>query len=168
MKPVRVTVNDKMQKGYVYLRTRPTGRDFHPGFQPQLTPKQMLKLGVFGGKYMTDCRREFPASWFKNAKLCAERHEPSLNYFGVNASQPLSVWRKKGWIYHDDPRGWVQWYCRYYSGRRCQDDLRQIKRWRAVRRHVAQVKMNCSPRDLSCRRRQRQALLHWAYDSRKI
>ena len=168
MKPVRVTVNDKMQKGYVYLRTRPMGRDFRPGFKPQLTPKQMLKLGVFGGKYMTDCGREFPASWFKNAKLYAKRHEPSLNYFAVNASQPLSVWRKKGWIYPDDPRGWFQWYCRYYSGRRCEDDLRQIKRWCAVRRHIAQVKRNCSPRDLSCRRRQRQALLHWAYDSRKI
>jgi hypothetical protein len=116
------------------------GRDSRPGFKPELTPKQMLELGVFGGKYMTDCRREFPASWFKKAKLCAERHEPSLNYFGVNASQPLSVWRKKGWIYHDDPRGWFQWYCRYYSGRRCGDDLRQIKRWRAVRRHLAQVK----------------------------
>lgn len=168
MKPVRVTVNDKMQKGYVYLRSRPMGRDFRPGFRPQLTPKQMLKLGVFGGKYMTDCGREFPASWFKNAKLCAERHEPLLNYFGVNASQLLSVWREKGWIYYDDPRGWFQWYCRYYFGRRCQDDLRQIRRWRAMRRHVVQVKRNCSPRDLSCRRRQRQALLHWGYDSRKI
>jgi len=168
MKPVRATVKDKMQKGYVYLRTRPMGRDFRPGFKPQLTPKQMLKLGVFGGKYMTDCGREFPASWFKNAKLCAERHQPSLNYFGVNASQPLSVWREKGWIYPDDPRGWFQWYCRYYSGRRCEDDLRQIRRWRAVRRHIAQVKRNCLPHDLSCRRRQRQALLHWAYDSSKI
>jgi len=168
MKPVRVTVHDKMQKGYVYLRTRPMGRDFRPGFKPQLTPTEMLKLGVFGGKYMTDCSREFPASWFKNAKLCAKRHEPSLNYFAVKASQPLSVWREKGWIYPDDPRGWFQWYCRYYSGRRCEDDLRQIRRWRAVRRHIAQVKRNCSPHDLSCRRRQRQALLHWAYDSRKI
>ena len=168
MKPVRVTVHDKMQKGYVYLRNRPMGRDFRPGFKPQLTPTEMLKLGVFGGKYMTDCSREFPASWFKNAKLCAKRHEPSLNYFAVNASQPLSVWREKGWIYPDDPRGWFQWYCRYYSGRRCEDDLRQIRRWRAVRRHIAQVKRNCLPHDLSCRRRQRQALLHWAYDSRKI
>jgi hypothetical protein len=103
MKPVRVKVNDKMQKGYVYLRSRPMGRDFRPGFRPQLTPKQMLKLGVFGGKDMTDCGREFPASWFKNAKLCAKRHEPSLNYFGVNASQLLSIWREKGWIYYDDP-----------------------------------------------------------------
>ena len=168
MKPVRVEVNDLMQKNYVYFRTKPMGRAFRAGFNPELTPRQMLELGVFGGKYMTDCRKEFPASWFKKAKLCPEPHEASLNFFGVNASQPLSVWRRKGWIYHEDPRGWFQWYCRYYSGRRCLDDLRQIKRWRAVRRHLAQLKKNCARGDLTCRRRQRQALLHWAYDSRKI
>jgi len=168
MKPVRVKVNDKMQKNYVYWRTKPMSRAFRPGFKPQLTPKQMLQLGVFGGKYMNDCRKEFPASWFKKAKLSTRRHDPALNYFGVNASQPLSVWEKKGWIYEEDPRGWFQWYCRYYSGRRCPDDLRQIARWRAVRRHVAQLKKNCARGDLECRRRQRQALLHWAYDSRKM
>jgi hypothetical protein len=168
MKPVRVVVRDKMQKGYVYLRTKPMGREFRAGFKPELTPKQMLALGVFGGKYLTDCRKEFPASWFARAKLSPERSRAWLNYFGVNASQPLEVWRKKGWIYPEDPRGWFQWYCRYYSGRRCQDDLRQIKRWRAVRRHVAQVRKNCARCDLNCRPRQRQALLHWAYDARKI
>jgi hypothetical protein len=168
MKPQRVRVYDKMQKGYVYWRTKPAGRDFRSDFRPEVTPKQMLELGVFGGKYMTDCRCEFPANWFRKAKLCSERHKPSLNFFGVNASKPLAVWQRKGWIYHEDPRGWFQWYCRYYSGRRCVDDLRQIKRWRAVRRHIAQLKKHCARGDLSCRRRQRQALLHWAYDSRKI
>ena len=168
MKPKQVLVNDMMQKGYVYWRTKPMGREFRPGFKPELTPRQMLALGVFGGKYMTDCRKEFPASWFTRAKLSPDRHRAALNYFAVNASQPLEVWRKKGWIHPDDPRGWFQWYCRYYSGRRHEDDLRQIKRWRAVRRHVAQLKKNCAARDLDCRRRQRQALLHWAYDSRKI
>jgi hypothetical protein len=128
----------------------------------------MLTIGVFGGKYMTDCREEFPADWFAHAKLCPERHEPSLNFFGVNASQPLSVWRQKGWIHTDDPRGWFQWYCRYYSGRRHPDDERQIHRWRAIQRHVSQLKKYCARGDLSCRRRQRQALLHWAYDSRVI
>src|SRR3954469_24323811 len=98
MKPVRVKVNDKMQKNYVYIRTKPMGRAFRTGFNPQLTPKQMLAFGVFGGKYMNDCRKEFPASWFKKAKLSMERHDPKLNYFGVNASQPLAVWKKKGWI----------------------------------------------------------------------
>jgi hypothetical protein len=168
MNTVRVEVNEKMQKGYVYVRTKPMGRAFRPGFAPELTPKQMLELGVFGGKYMTDCRKEFPASWFKRAKLSPDRARASLNYFGVNASQPLSEWRRKHWIHPDGPRGWFQWYCRYYCGRRSQDDLRQIARWRAVRRHVAQLKKHCKPRDLNCRRRQRQALLHWAYDSRRI
>ena len=168
MKPIRVEVNDLMQKKYVYYRTKPVGRGFRFDFRPQLSPKQMLRLGVFGGKYMNDCRSEFPKDWFTRAKLSRTRHNPALNFFGVNASQPLSVWRDKGWIYHEDPRGWFQWYCRYYMGRRCVDDERQIKRWRAVRRHIAQLKKNCRPGDLGCRRKQRQALLHWAYDSRKI
>ena len=163
-----VIVDDLMQSGYAYELTEPAGRNFHPGFGPELTPKEMLELGVFGGKYMTDCRDEFPARWFAEARLCADRHDPTLNFFGVNASQPLSVWRKKGWIYEEDPRGWFQWYCRYYMGRRCPDDQRQIKRWRAIRRHVAQVRKHCIARDYTCRPRQRQALLHWAFDSRKI
>lgn len=168
MKPIRVVVTDKMQRKYVYYRTEPAGKNFHPEFKPQLTPKQMLELGVFGGRYMTDCTKEFPDDWFDDARLCAEKHDPVLNHFGVNASQPLSVWREKGWIHEDDPRGWFQWYCRYYMGRRCDDDERQIKRWKAVKRHVAQIRKNCQRGDLKCRRRQRQALLHWAYDSRKI
>jgi len=157
-----------MQRGYVYYRTEPIGRNFAPDFTPELTPKEMLALGVFGGKYLTDCRREFPASWFRRAKLCSSNHDPALNYFGVNASQRLAVWRRSGWIRAQDPRGWFQWYCRYYMGRRSPDDKRQIRRWRAIARHVAQIRAHCEPRDLDCRRRQRQAVLHWAYDSRKI
>ena len=168
MKPIRVEVNDLMQHGYVYTLTKPAGRNFHPDFRPELTPKELLELGVFGGKYMTDCAAEFPADWFEYARLCPGRHDPALNLFGVNASQPLSVWRAKGWIFHEDPRGWFQWYCRYYLGRRCPDDDRQIRRWRAVRRHVAQLEKHCRRGDLDCRRRQRQALLHWAYDPRRI
>ena len=168
MRKRRVEVNDKMQSNYVYFCTEPIGKNFHPDFKPELTPQEMLELGVFGGKYMTDCRKEFPASWFRRAKLSPTRRDPKFNYFGLNASVPLSVWRIKGWIYHEDPRGWFQWYCRYYMGRRCPDDERQIKRWRAIRRHIAQIKKNCPPRELECRPKQRQALLHWAYDSRKI
>ena len=117
---------------------------------------------------MTDCRREFPKSWFARAKLAQGKRDDALNYFGVDASQPLSEWRRKGWIHKEDPRGWFQWYCRYYMGRRTEDDERQIKRWKAFRRHVRQIQKHCEPGDLLCRRRQRQALLHWAYDSRKI
>jgi hypothetical protein len=164
----RVVVNDRMQRGYVYVCAEPRGRNFSPDFKPELTPADMLRMGVFGGKYMTDCRREFPASWFRHAKLCSTHHDPTLNYFGVNASQPLSEWRKKGWVSGQDPRGWFQWYCRYYQGRRSSDDERQIRRWRAVRRHAAAIRKHCEPGDLECRKRQRQALLHWAYDSRKI
>ena len=164
-----VIVNDRMQRGYRYVCTAPVGRDFDPAFEPELTPSQMLELGVFCGKYMTDTRDEFPRSWFIRAKLSPDRRDCSLNFFGVDASLPLSAWRKKGWLHPDDPRGWFQWYCRYFMGRRMPgEDLRQVKRWKAMRRHVTQIQRNCEPGDLFCRRRQRQALLHWAYDSRKI
>ncbi len=166
----KITVNDKMQQRYAYTLVEPTGRNFDPAFKPDLTPKEMLALGVFGGKYMTDCKKEFPQSWFTDAKLSPKKRDAGLNYFKVNASQPLSVWRKKGWINeHHDPRGWFQWYCRYYYGRRlAEEDARQIKRWRQIKRHVAQVKKNCHKGDFDCRPRQRQALLHWAYDARKL
>ncbi len=164
-----VHVNDLMQKNYQYTLTEDEGKNFHSEFKPELNPKQMLSMGIFGGKYMTDCINEFPKDWFSHAKLCHEFHNPALNFFGVNASQPLSVWREKGWIYPEDPRGWFQWYCRYYRGRRLLfEDQRQIKRWKAIRRHIAQIQHNCMQGDLSCRKVQRQALLHWAYDSRKI
>jgi hypothetical protein len=163
-----ITVDDKMQRGYTYELHEPTGKNFDEGFEPELTPKQMLALGVFGGKYLNDCREEFPASWFAGAKLSPERKNPKLNFFGVDASQSLKEWRRKGWIHPDDPRGWFQWYCRYYLGRRSLDDERQIRRWRQMTRHVAQIRHKCEPGDLDCNRRQRQALLHWAYDSRKI
>ena len=163
----RVIVNDLMQRGYEYDLTASAGR-FPPGFRPELSPKEMLSLGVFGGKYMTDCRSEFPASWFAKARLCHEFHDPDLNFFGVDASQSLATWRRNGWIYHEDPRGWFQWYCRYYVGRRCPDDERQVRRWRAMKRHASQVRNFCGRGNPGCRPRQRQALLHWAYDSRRI
>lgn len=164
----KVVVNDLMQKGYVYYLTEPVGKNFDSRFKPELTPKEMLELGVFGGKYMTDCRKEFPKDWYVKAKISHEFSNPELNYFKVNASKPLSYWIAKGWIYFEDPRGWFQWYCRYYMGRRCVDDPRQIKRWLAMKRHINQLKKNCPKQVLDCRRKQRQALLHWAYDSRKM
>ena len=169
MRKRTITVNDTMQKGYRYVLSAGVGRGFDPQFKPQLTPAEMLRLGVFGGKYMTDCRREFPKSWFTRARLSPRGRDKALNFFGVDASQPLSEWRRKGWLHSDDPRGWFQWYCRYYMGRRTPDeDARQIGRWKAIRRHVRQIQKNCEPGDLLCRRRQRQALLHWAYDSRNF
>ena len=168
-----VIVKDKMQHGYRYKAVEPVGKNFAFDFEPELTPKEMLEIGVFGGRYMRDCKKEFPKNWFSKAKLYPEGlpgHDPKINFFGTDASQPLSVWREKGWINDkEDPRGWFQWYCRYYMGRRLpEEDAKQIKRWKAIRRHVAQVIKNCRPGDLSCRKKQRQALLHWAYDSRRM
>jgi len=166
--PIEVIVHDKMQKGYRYERVAPVGEAFDAEFRPELTPGEMLALGVFGGCYMTDCCDEFPENWFAKAKLSPGRHDKQLNHFGVLAGQPLAEWRRKGWIHPEDPRGWFQWYCRYHMGRRMADDARQIGRWRAFARHAAQVRAHCEPGDPFCRPRQRQALLQWAYDSRGI
>jgi hypothetical protein len=163
-----VHVSDKFQNDYVYQCIEPVGKNFDSEFTPDLSPQEMLELGVFGGKYLNDCQNEFPKSWFSKAKLSSKFKDISLNYFAVDASQPLSEWLKKGWIHSQDPRGWFQWYCRYYMGRRSEDDSRQIKRWKAFRRHAAAIKKNCENYDFSCRKKQRQALLHWAYDSRNM
>lgn len=170
MKGQVITVNNEMQKGYKYTLTELIGKNFREDFKPELTPKEMLELGIFGGIYLRDAIDEYPKNWFTNAKFAkGEEKEIDLNFFKVDASQPLSVWQKKGWIYKDDPRGWFEWYCRYYMGRRIpNEDDRQIKRWKAIRRHVGQIVKNCRVGDINCRPKQRQALLHWAYDSRKI
>lgn len=159
-----IRVNDKMQSGYSYTLEAPYGMVRSERFEPYLTPKQMLSMGVFEGKYINDCQSEFPSDWYLDAKLC-DKPNPSLNYFATKSRQPLEVWQTKGWIYGPDPRGWFQWYCRYFMGRRLPviDDI-QIKRWRAFRRHAGQVRANCASGDPFCRPRQRQALLQWAYD----
>jgi hypothetical protein len=167
----KIVVNDKMQTGYAYWLTEPMGKNFHAEFKPELTPQQMLELGVFGGRYLRDCQKEFPKAWFKRAKLLPmgiKGHNKTLNFFKVDASSSLKIWQKNDWLHPQDPRGWFQWYCRYYLGRRSEDDQRQIKRWKAISRHVAQIKKHCKPKCLTCRPRQRQALLHWAIDARKI
>lgn len=162
-----VHVHDSLQN-YSYELTAPTGQALADDFKPELTPAEMLHLGVFGAHYFEGEHGEFPAQWFERAKL-SDIHDPQLNYFEIDASQSRQQWQDKGWIYQDDPRGWFQWYCRYYFGRRIADeDARQIKRWRNMTRHTAQIKTFCSPGDMLCRRRQRQAVLHWAYDSRKL
>ena len=159
-----IKVDDKMQSGYRYELVAPPGKDFDDRFQPYFSPQQMLEMGIFEGKYCNDCIGELPQDWFENARI-SETPDPDLNYFGIKSRQPLSVWRKKGWIYGPDPRGWFQWYCRYYLGRRLPDlDFLQIKRWRAFARRVGQIRANCEHGDIFCRRRQRQALLQWAYD----
>ncbi len=159
-----IRVNDRMQTGYSYTLEAPAGRRFDPQFKPHFTPKEMLALGVFEGKYLNDCRDEFPASWFEGAQTSETANE-GLNRFGIKSRQPLSVWRENGWIIGPDPRGWFQWYCRYYLGRRIPDvDARQIGRWKSFARHAGQIRANCEPHELTCRPRQRQALLQWSYD----
>jgi hypothetical protein len=168
-RPRVVFATDELQKQYRYTLTEPEGQSFHPDFTPDLSPQKMLEVGIFGGAYFKTMPKDLPSKWFVNAKLSldGEKHK-ELNCFGVNASQPLRVWQEKGWIHRDDPHGWFQWYCRYFLGRRHIDDDRQIRRWKAMRRHIAQIKKHCLRGDLRCRKKQRQALLHWAYDSRKI
>ena len=166
----KVKVNEEYQKGYEYALTEHAGENLDKEFKPELTPKQMLSLGIFGGNYFVESPREFPEDWFENVEFSKTGHaDKNLNYFKINASQPLEIWQKKGWINPEDPKGWFLWYCRYYLGRRIpEEDKRQIKRWKAIKRHVSQIKNNCATSDKTCRPRQRQALLHWAYDSRKI
>lgn len=162
----KVRVKDSLQT-YVYELTAPEGKNFANDFKPELAPQQMLELGVFGGHYFEGEQDEYPKSWFVHARL-SDTHDPECNYFGVDASQPREEWERKGWIHEQDPRGWFQWYCRYYLGRRSEDDARQVKRWKNMTRHIGQVKAHCQPGDELCRPVQRQALLHWAYDSRKM
>jgi hypothetical protein len=159
-----ITVNDKMQSGYVYQLVESAGENFDPRFRPHFSPKQMLEMGVFEGKYCNDCTEEFPADWYEQARI-SEKADPALNYFAIKSRQPLHIWRQNGWIHEPDPRGWFQWYCRYYLGRRILglDDI-QIKRWRGFARHQGQIRANCEPGNIFCRRRQRQALLQWSYD----
>ena len=146
------------------LKKKVNNLDFYKIFKPELTPKQMLELGVFGGSYFGLKINEFPKSWFKTAKLSKD-FDVSLNRFKIKAGLSREHWIEKGWIFKEDPLGWFQWYCRFTMGRRLPNiDEIQIKRWKNFTRHVKAIKKNCETGDLSCRRRQRQAILQWAYD----
>lgn len=182
-----ITVWNKMEKDYTYRLQENPGTNMAPGFKPYLSPGEMLAAGVFEGKYLNDCLLEFPAEWFWDAlqvgRLAPGKPDVSLNMFGVDSRQPLAVWRKNGWApsghgehkgqyailgnpkTNPDERGWFQWYCRYWMGRRIPElDEVQIKRWKAFSRHAGQIKANCKPGDLACRPRQRQGLLQWAWN----
>jgi hypothetical protein len=131
----------------------------------------MLSMGVFEGKYLNDCWRELPAEWYvKAAGRLAKKDapaDPTLNRFGIKSRMSLGEWRARGWTpVHEldrDPRGWFQWYCRYWLGRRIPEvDVLQIARWFAFSRHYAQVQKHAAGRPLE-RPRQRQALLQWSW-----
>jgi len=178
-----VYVNDKMQKGYSYKLSEEPGTNL--GFKPYATPEEMLCMGVFEGKYMNDCLEEFPMEWFIKAialgKLSPQGADPSVNALGVKSRQPLKIWRENGWVpgggkskphpilsnrdTNPDCRGWFQWFCRYYQGRRMEElDKVQISRWKAFTRHAGQIKKNCKPGDLTCRPVQRMSLLQWSHN----
>lgn len=186
-----IEVDNKMRKGYSYKLDAEPGQDFAPDFKPYSSPGDILAMGAFEGKYLNDCLTEFPAEWFLRAlalnKLSPQKHNVEVNYFKIMSRLPLSEWEKKGWLppqkgqrrhknslgrdilndpeKNPDERGWFQWYCRYWMGRRMPElDKVQIARWKAFTRHAGAVKKNCKAGDLSCRPKQRQALLHWAYD----
>jgi len=177
-----IKVKNKMVSNYEYILSENPNSNFDPEFKPHFTPAEILRLGAFEGKYLNDCITEFPAEWFIDAialdKLRPEKADISVNAFKILSRQPLSCWKKKDWAPHKDgkgtlgslltnpdERGWFQWYCRYWLGRRIPElDKVQIKRWKAFKRHAGQIKANCKPGDLTCRPRQRQALLHWAYN----
>ena len=164
-----IRVDNSRQQNYSYKLDAPMGKDFDSDFKPELTPKQMLNMGIFGGDYFDDDTDEFPEDWFDKVTISSGKSRKELNFFNVLASQSLQEWQRKGWIFEEDPHGWVQWYFRYYMGRRVPEmDKIQIKRWKNIRRHISQIQKHCQVGDLSCRSRQRQALLHWSYDSRKI
>ncbi len=139
--------------------------DFYKIFKPQLTPKKMLELGVFGGSYFVGTNvKEFPKTWFQNAKI-SKNFDTSLNRFRIKAGLSREHWMEKGWIFKEDPLGWFQWYCRFCNGRRIPHvDEIQIKRWKNFKRHVTAIEKNCEKGDLGCRRRQRQAILQWSYN----
>ena len=138
--------------------------DFYKLFKPQLSPKKMVELGVFGGAYFESKIQEYPKSWFKNAKL-SKTFDVNKNRFKIASGLSRKHWIDKGWIFKEDPLGWFQWYCRFINGRRISKiDEIQIKRWKAFKRHVSAIQKNCEPGNIHCRKRQRQAILQWAYN----
>ena len=181
-KGMKITVYNKMEEGSYVLQEAP-GKNLE--FEPYYTPAQMLKLGVFEGKYLNDCLLEFPKEWFLNAmhKLSPEKANPELNKYKVKSRLNLDEWESYGWLPNEegivakqypilsdknknpDPRGWFEWYARYWMGRRHEIDEVQIKRWNAFKRHAGQIKANCEPGDVNCRPKQRQGLLNWSHKS---
>lgn len=153
-----------MQTGYSFLLQAPQG-DLPVGFTPAFTPNEMLRLGVFEGKYMTDCAHEYPPEMFEGAKFSPDKPNPKTNAFMAKSRDGLKAWKHYGWIDPQDPRGWFEWYCRFWMGRRTPDDARQIARWtRFAGRHSRVIMASQQRGDPDFRPRTRQSLLQWAHD----
>lgn len=131
--------------------TRDTFGTYHfdsdPDFTPNKSPADIIREGCFGGSYwrplysktlgttVEDDWRELPAEWTQGLDidkyLISPDYDPEINKHGVACGQSIEQWEENGWIAHEyDVRGWFQWYCRFWMGRRCEDDERQISRWR--------------------------------------
>lgn len=119
----------------------------HPDFTPNKTPAEVMREGAFGGSYfrplyskrlrttISGDHAELPADWTAGLDisryLTAREYDADANKFKVACGQSIEEWEAAGWIDHRfDVRGWFQWYCRFYQGRRCEDDERQVGRWR--------------------------------------
>jgi hypothetical protein len=176
-----ISVTNRMQDNYSYTLTFNAGTKLkhggydngkkisYPDFKPKYNPGKMLQMGVFEGKYCNDQIFEFPKEWYSNMnKFSPESPNPKINYFGVKSRQSLQEWLKKKWIPcaegDKDNRGWFEWYCRYWLGRRQPlVDLVQIKRWKSFTRHYAQYLKNTKGKGKNIHPRRRQALLQWSY-----
>ena len=160
-----------------------------PEFRPNLTPREIFKLGSFGGTYwrpiysnvakhsLKDQHKNYPASWWKGIpenKLTVEwcKYDKTINKYGVKVGTTLDYWELKDWINESNPYGWVQWYCDFYSGKRGSDDERQIKRWLQTagansRFRVRLMKMivekNSKCDDFEISPKIRQTIQHWGY-----
>ena len=161
----------------------------YPDFRPNLSPRDMFKLGSFGGTYwrpiksgvagkeLKNVHKKYPKSWWKgipesHLTLPFNQYNKKLNKYGVKVGTTLSFWEKKGWIKKDNPYGWVHWYCDFFLGKRTADDKRQIKRWMGLASErgrfrkwlVTQIlKNNGKWNDNSISPKIRQTLQHWAY-----
>ena len=136
-----------------------------PDFTPCYTPSEMFRLGIFGGAYykiQTDLPLEFLQAT-KDLHTTEQVEDKSRNHWGVISGSPLAWWLEKGLIHPDDPNGWVEWYTKFYYGRRHEDDGRQIQRFRSfVSRHIPMLRSYQAKGKDSLKTRQN--LLQWAWD----
>lgn len=117
-----------------------------PEFHPNMTPKEVLQAGSFGGtyfrpiyssvtgkQYKEEAFLELPKDWTEGLnikkKVTSSKYDEAVNTYKVKCGGSLEMWEESGWIHKQDPYGWFQWYCRFYQGRRSADDERQVGRW---------------------------------------
>jgi len=159
-------------------------------FRPNLTPKQILQRGSFGGTYFRpivsavtgetyrNIHKEFPPDWFEGLdekrKVVSPSYDARVNKWGVSCGGSLGMWESSGWIAPIDPYGWFHWYCRFYLGRRSTDDDRQVDRWCKGQGPTGRWRTQLCNKVLATKERRfddakvspviRQTCMHWAYE----